>query len=192
MKRRTLLAGVGSLAAASSTILGSGAFTTVSADRTVNVEVADDNQSLLALHERGESRYVEGGRSNKGGDTVSFSFPGVGRRIDNPSLGLGVDSVYEFTQDSGEAGNQNPEQGLARIQNQGTQPVEVHSVHKTDSPLEIELFDVTDSDWTALRDDPVELTVGAEVYIGVRLRTHGGSTGDFDETLTIIADQPDE
>lgn len=192
MKRRTLLAGVGSLTAASSMVLGSGAFTNVSAARTVNVELADDNQSLLALHERGEARYAEGGRSNKGGDTLSFSFPGVGERINDPDTGLGVDSVYEFTQDSGEASKQDPEQGLARIQNQGTQPVEVYSAHETNSDLEIELFDVTDSDWTALRDDPVELTVGAEVHIGVRIRTQNGSTGEFDETLTIIADQPDE
>ena len=192
MKRRTLLAGVGSLTAASSLVFGSGAFTSVSADRSVNVEVADDNQSLLAVHERGDSQYVEGGRSSKGGDTVSFSFPGVGRQINDPDLGLGVDSVYEFTQDSGEADSQDVEEGLARIQNQGTQPVEVYTVHESDTGLGIELFDVADPDWTALRDDPVELSVGGEVIVGVRIRTHGAGTGDFDETLTIVAEQPDD
>ncbi|MBV0924099.1 hypothetical protein KTS45_07760 [Halomicroarcula limicola] len=194
MKRRTLLAGLGSLTAANSLIVGSGAFTSISADRTINAEIADDNRALLAIHERGDSRYGVGGRSNESGDTVTFSFPGVGRRLNNddPGVGLGVDSVYEFTQDSGEADSQSPKQGLARIQNQGTQSVEVYSVHETSSELEIELFDVTNPDRTALRDDPTVMNVGDHVDVGFRIRTTGTDLGTHDETLTIVAEATDD
>lgn len=192
MKRRTLLAGLASTSAASSMLVGSGAFTSVNADRRLNVEVADDNLALLSLSERGEG--VEGplGRSNKGGDQVTFSFPGRSRQSEDPELGLGVDSVYVFTQDGGEAGDESPEKGLARIENRGTQPVVVYSNHQTDSELEIELFDVEDPQQTALRDAPEKLSVGDYVDVGFRIRTFGAEVGDFDETLTIVAEKPDD
>lgn len=192
MKRRTLLAGLASTSAASSMLVGSGAFTSVSAERRLNVEVADDNLALLALSERGEGTEGPLGRSNKGGDQVTFSFPGRSRRSEDPDLGLGVDSVYEFTQDGGEASEEYPEKGLARIENRGTQPVVVYSIHQTGSELEIELFDVDDSQQTALRNDPEELAVGGYVDVGFRIRTFGAEVGDFEETLTIVADHPDE
>lgn len=187
MKRRTLIAGVSGLTASVLTV-GSGAFTTVSANRSVTIETSDDNDALLSLSELGESGYGASGRSWKGGDTVSFSFPGTGRRIKDPNVGLGVDSVYEFTQDSGE----DAQSGLARIENKGTQPVLVYSSHETDSGLQIELFDVDDPQQTALRDDPEELAVGEYVDIGFRIRTYGTGVGEFDEKLTIIADQSTE
>jgi len=190
MKRRTVLAGLGSLTASSALAVGSGAFTSVSADRTVTVETADDNQALLGLEERGDGEYGDGGRSLKGGDTVSFSFPGVGRRLEDPEVGLGVDSVYVFVNDGGESAEADPDRGLARVENQGTQPVEVYSVHRTDTEIEIELFDVTDSDRTALRDDPVQLGAGEFVDVGFRIRTFDADVGEFDETLTVVADQP--
>ncbi|WP_424014377.1 hypothetical protein ACOZ35_15365 [Halorubrum xinjiangense] len=186
MKRRTVIAGFGG-AAASVLAVGSGAFTTVSAERTVTIETADDDEALLALSDRGDSGDGFSGRSWSDGDTVSFSFPGTGRRISNPDLGLGVDSVYEFSRDSGD----DAEAGLARIENRGTQPVAVYSKQNTDSGLEIELFDVDSTENTALRDDPAELTVGDFVDVGFRIRTHDAEIGDFSETLTIIADLPD-
>lgn len=192
MKRRTLIAAFGGLTASSVFAVGSGAFTSVEAARTVTVKTADDNDALLALSELGEGSGRIGGRSNKGGDTVSFSFPGVDRRLSDPELGLGVDSVYEFTQDSGESDTAAPTQGLARITNQGTQPAEVYSTHEVDHGIEVELFDATDPDRTALRQAPAELTVGDHVDIGVRIRTLDADVGEFQETLTLVADQPDE
>lgn len=49
MKRRKFLIGAGSLAAAGGAVLGSGAFTSVQADRNVAVEVAGDNSALLRM-----------------------------------------------------------------------------------------------------------------------------------------------
>ena len=192
MKRRTLLAGIASASTAGTMVVGSGAFTSVSADRRLSVEIADDNRALLAISERGEGAEGALGRSNKGGDQVAFSFPGRSQQFENPDLGLGKDSVYEFTQDAGEADSGSPEKGLARIENRGTQPVKVYSRHRTSSEIEIELFDVQDPDQTALRDDPEELSAGGYVDVGFRIRTYDADIGRFDETLTIVADQPDD
>jgi hypothetical protein len=49
MNRRKFLIGAGSLAAGSAAAMGTGAFTTVQANRQVNVSVADDSDALLAL-----------------------------------------------------------------------------------------------------------------------------------------------
>ncbi|MDB2223857.1 hypothetical protein PN416_04595 [Halorubrum ezzemoulense] len=192
MKRRTFLAGIASASTAGTMVVGSGAFTSVSADRRLSVEVADDNRALLAISERGEGAEGALGRSNKGDDQVTFSFPGRSRQFDNPDLGLGTNSVYEFTQDAGEAGNVSPENGLVRIENRGTQPVVVYSTYRTSSELEIEMFDVEDPDKTALRHDPEELSVGDYMDVGFRIRTHDADVGRFDETLTIVAEKPGE
>jgi len=52
MQRRKFLAGIGSLAAGAAAVTGTGAFTTVSADRAVSVSVADDSDALLGLNAR--------------------------------------------------------------------------------------------------------------------------------------------
>lgn len=193
MKRRTIIAGLGSLTASSVFAVGSGAFTSVSADRTVVVETADDNDALLALSQRGDGAGSYGGRSDEGGtpEEVYFNFPGASRQFEDPDLGLGTDSVYEFDQDSGEANDSSPVKGLLRIRNRGTQPVIAYSQFDTETELEIELYDVTDSDRTALRDDPAELAAGEYVDVGFRIRTFSVSVGGFNETLTIVADQPE-
>jgi len=49
MKRRTILVGIGSAAAGSAVVFGSGAFTQVSADRGVTIGIDRDSEALLAL-----------------------------------------------------------------------------------------------------------------------------------------------
>ena len=49
MRRRNLLIGMGSLAAGGAATIGTGAFTSVSADRSVTVDVADDANAFLSL-----------------------------------------------------------------------------------------------------------------------------------------------
>jgi hypothetical protein len=49
MERRKFLIGAGSLAAGSAAAMGTGAFTSVQANRDINVAVADDANALLAL-----------------------------------------------------------------------------------------------------------------------------------------------
>jgi len=49
MQRRKFLIGAGSLAAGSAAAVGTGAFTSVEADRNVNVSVAGDDSALLSI-----------------------------------------------------------------------------------------------------------------------------------------------
>ena len=193
MNRRTLIAGLGSLTASSVFTMGTGAFTSVSADRRLTVETAGDNNALLKLKQLGDGTGY-GGRSIENGtpEQVMFSFPGTGELDENLNFGLGVDSVYEFDRDSGESDDPDPTEGLLRITNQGSQLVEVYSEDTTPSDIDVELYDVADQDDTALRDRPAELDVGEFVDVGFRIRTFGADKDTFEETLTIVADQPDE
>lgn len=164
-------------------VLGSGAFSSVEADRSFSVQVAHDNDAYLGLRQLGAgTRSYEDGTPEK----VGFSLPGLFERIDDPDLGLGTESVYEFVYDADE--DDTP--GLLRITNQGTNDVDVHTEHETDSELVIETFDVTDPNRTALRDDPVALSPGEHVDVGFRIETFDAQTGSFDETLTIVAEGP--
>ncbi len=185
MKRRRFVVGVGGLASATSLTLGTGAFTSVDAARRLTVETAGDNNALLALSQRGDGkRSIEDGSPER----VEFSLPGLDERLGDPDLGLGTDSVYEFDGDADESDDPAPTEGLLRIENRGTQRVNVYSDHETDSELEVELYDVADPDETALRDDPVLLDEGGFVDTGFRVRTFDADVGTFDETLTIVAE----
>lgn len=184
MKRRALITGLGGLTASGTLVLGTGAFTSTSANRTVYVSVAQDDQAVLKLDDRGDGTGFGGaGRSiENSSDRVEFGFPGAGRSNEE-DLGLGVDSIYEFDDDTKAS-----ELGLLGITNQGTQPVVVYSRHETDSELEIELYKASDPDRTALRTQKPELPVGEGINVGFRIQTSGAVPEMFEESLTIIAE----
>jgi hypothetical protein len=58
MNRRKFLAALGTAAAGGSAVLGTGAFTSVSAGRSVSVSVADDANALLALRDETDGEIV--------------------------------------------------------------------------------------------------------------------------------------
>jgi hypothetical protein len=67
MNRRKLLATLGTAAAGTSAVLGTGAFTSVSAGRSVSVSVADDANAFLALRDETDGEIV---RQNGSGQLV--------------------------------------------------------------------------------------------------------------------------
>jgi len=69
MDRRKFLVGMGSLAAGGAAVLGSGAFTTVDASRTVDVAVVDDSQALLGLDARTDN--ANRAYADESGDVVT-------------------------------------------------------------------------------------------------------------------------
>lgn len=183
MKRRTILGSVGVLASGSALAIGSEAFGVFRTDRDLTVEVTHDNDAYLGLRQLGAgTRSIEDGTPEK----VEFSFPGLQERIDDPDLGLGRESTYEFVTDAEE----DDVQGLMRITNRGTNAIEAYSEHETKSELIVELFDVTDPDRTALRDDPAELSPGEHVDVGFRIETSDAALGTYEEVLTIVAERP--
>lgn len=106
-KRRKFLAGLGALASGSAAAVGTGAFTSVRADREVLISVAPDNNAYLQLEEletaQSESFINDsGGRSN----TISIS---IGE-TDGGGQGVNEQAVT-FIDD------------LFSISNQGTDPV---------------------------------------------------------------------
>lgn len=96
MKRRSLIASIG-VAVAGGAAIGTGAFTSVEADRTISVEIADEDEALLAL----DSLDVEDNPNTafvQAGDTqprsrIRLDFNDV---VDNDGRGPGTNSVYEF------------------------------------------------------------------------------------------------
>jgi hypothetical protein len=176
MRRRRFLACVGTLAGAGSVVLGTGAFTSVEAERSVSVEVAKDYRAFLQLEaiadEGLDGEYT--GRSFTNGRVLAFELPGD-EDGENPNAeGVGLDSVYEF-------------HDLATVTNQGTQPVTVESTYSGDGLADLAL--VTDSG--VLRDDPPTLAVGEGIDVGLYVDTHGSALGEFDESLTIVAERVD-
>jgi hypothetical protein len=72
MQRRKFIAGVGSLAAGAAAVTGTGAFTSVRADRALNVDTAGDASAYLAIHSA-LSPHAE-----QTGNTVELQFDGSG------------------------------------------------------------------------------------------------------------------
>ena len=175
MKRRRLIAALGGVIAGGSTIFSTSAFTSVSAERNVSVEAADDDRAFLRLEPITDEGFSgkPTGRSRSFGGQVSFSIPGNGGG-ESDAQGVGTDSEYEF-------------RDLLEIINQGTQPVEVFSKYSGDNLEELALID---SNGSLLRESPPTLEVGEGVDVGLFINTHGTAvdTEGYDETLTIIAE----
>jgi hypothetical protein len=62
MQRRKFIAGVGSLAAGAAAVTGTGAFTSVQAQRAVDVQVASDANAYLSLQATGDRAKTDGGQ----------------------------------------------------------------------------------------------------------------------------------
>lgn len=185
MKRRQFIVGLGGAAGAVGLVMGSGAYSSVKANRAVSVETADDNEAYLGLEELGAgTRSVEQTEDNQ--TEVVLNFPGYDE-TNSEGDGLGKNSTYEFDYDNKESPGDTA--GLFRIMNQGEGgSIDVYSENSDSNELYIEIYDVTDSSRTALKDDPATLDAGKSVDVGVRIETYD-STGEFDETLRIVGEK---
>jgi hypothetical protein len=76
MERRKFLLGAGSAAVGASAVIGSGAFTSVEADRTVTVETADDSDAYLKMAVDGNAN---GGYADESGGTISVTLDELNR-----------------------------------------------------------------------------------------------------------------
>jgi hypothetical protein len=114
MQRRKLLAAMGSLAAGGAAAMGTGAFTSVSANRDVSVAVADDADALLSIDTisgAANSEYVD-----TSGNAASITI-----ESDAGGTGLNDDALTKI-------------KNLLRIKNQGTQNVYVYAKGMPTSP----------------------------------------------------------
>ena len=187
MHRRTLLAGLGSLTVGSTFTMGTGAFTSISTDRTVSVQTAADNEAFLALNQRGagERSEMDGSPSQ-----LEFGLPGDDedeyptRNPTNPE-GLGRDSVYRFGKDA-----KGGVSGLFSVENQGTQPVQIYSTQSETSGVpEVTMYDVETGNRLTEGSPSTPLPTGNQLLCGLEVDTHGVSVreAEYDVTLTINA-----
>jgi hypothetical protein len=150
MKRRTLLAGVGSLAATGA--VGTGAFTSVSADRTVSVSVADDSSAFLTLKQH------VGGRPNQ-----VFSSHEDGQLV--------LD--FDETAAGGEGVNRGAVTAFAnvfKLENHGTQAVNVWFEH--DLPgVTFYRFDPDSNSLDGPANAKIGLAAGGHMKISVEIDT---------------------
>jgi hypothetical protein len=175
MRRRRLLALLGTAAAGGAAATGTGAFTSVEADRAVRVSVADDDAALLGL---APSPGPNGEYATADDGTLALSLSDT----DAGGTGLGTDSTYEFDD-------------VFRVRNRGTQPVYVWAELDYGAvPYdEDDLYLYPGSDaGDRLRDGDaavLELDVGEAARIGVRVDTTDVAA-DVDVALaaTIRAD----
>lgn len=190
MKRRTLLASLGGVTVSGIFAVGTGAFTSVSAQRNVSVSVADDDEAFLKLTQRGS-----GERSETDGvpEKIELQLPGDDEGdypAGNPTdpEGLGTDSVYRFAEDAA-----HDEAGLFGVQNQGTQPVEVYSTQSVTGGIpSVTIFDVETGDRLTESDPSSELDTGEKLLCGLEVDTHGvaANNNGYDVSLTINAVAP--
>jgi hypothetical protein len=183
MQRRNLLIGMGSLAAGSAATLGTGAFTSVQAERDITISTANDSGAYLGIS---PNSGPNGQYASTSGGTVSLDFTSTDAASDtglNDNAKINIENVLKIT-------------------NNGTQPVYVTVLVEDDAGN-------TGRDVVSLLnfgisgDDDVDFARTAGSYDGDKLSA-GESAGmgfffnfesddDFGdivndiETLTIIA-----
>jgi len=180
MKRRNLIGLIGTLAGTGA--VGSGAFTSVSADRSVSVSLADDDEAFLRLTERGTGR-----RSYVDGSTIGFDIPSPDEDEygGTDPEGVGTDSVYRFGGDVS-----HDEAGLFGVENQGTQPVRVYSTQPNrENVPDVTMYDVENGELLSESSPSGSLGVGDKLLCGIEIDTHGVPIREeeYDLTITINA-----
>ena len=187
MNRRQLLVGLGGLVGGGGMAAGTGAFTSVDADRQANVEVSDDVNGFLQIYPSNRGSLDQ----PNGTFALSTGTPGNQLSIDindasgtaTGGVGVGVDSQYVFDD-------------VFRVRNEGTQDVfvQVNSLTVDTDPagsatggeVQINFFASQGADTNAtgpsfssvdVIDGTNELAVpvGTSRAIGIRVETVDGS-----------------
>ena len=163
--RRKFLAGLGALASGSAAAVGTGAFTSVSADRSVNVSVADDSDALLAFETSSadNSAYADTSGAAVSIDITDSNDSGFSSGADpsgvNPNATTQINDIF-------------------KVRNQGSQAVVVYvepssigTSNRTDSPgfgVDPQASNRPNGDFTntsnplseGIEDDQISLTGG--------------------------------
>ncbi|MDH5018897.1 hypothetical protein [Halobacterium rubrum] len=169
MQRRKFIAGMGSLAAAGAAGLGTGAFTTVEADRSVSVEVADDASAFLMFDPGLKSSTNDVFASYEDGLLVlDFAETEVGGQ------GVNRNAVLQFDQ-------------VFKLVTRGTQAVNIWFEH--DLPgVTFYRFDPDSNSLDGPENAKIGLANGGHMKIGVEIDTtvpEFDGVDELDGTVTI-------
>lgn len=113
MNRRSLIAGIGALSTGSAAALGTGAFSSAEAQRSVSVQVADDASAYLAIEST--SQYADGS-----GDAIALDFGTLVEDQDGNDLGEHVGENSSTVFGSGAA-----DRNVFTVRNQGRNKVKI-------------------------------------------------------------------
>lgn len=178
MRRRKLMIGLGALTAGGSAAFGTEAFTSVEAQRNVDVTVAGDQSAFVAIEKLSSDnagKYV----STEGDDTVQLNFDGDN---EGPGGGVSQDAITQV-------------EDLFRVVNQGSQPSSVYFEDSSDA-VTFRVTQSTDTSTTGSSgqtlegaDNSVELAVGEQVVVGMTIDTMNHDvSGDLLDNVTLYAE----
>jgi len=194
MNRRNFLAGIGATVTGGAAATGTGAFTSVEADRSVSVAVADEEtSSYLVLDALAQGNSENGAfATNSGGSSGTELTLDFNSEIPDPpnaegGEGPGKNSVYEFDE-------------VFQVQNQGTQDVDVtiKTLDETqfedsndNSPSDLSLSFYPNSDaGTPLDGTPENVAAGGSLTVGVKIDIGDVDFEAYDAEATVEADAP--
>jgi hypothetical protein len=163
---------MGALASGTAAAVGSGAFSSVTASRNVDVTVADDASAYLRLAGAGgaNAEYVTGDGT---GGTLTINLSS-----NNPTNaggdGVNPDAITQIDD-------------LFVIENQGTQDVDV-SLSKTGANASLVSFYPEGQAYggDSLASSPVTLSPGDSTLVSIEVDTEGSGVGDGDQLLDSV------
>lgn len=157
MKRRSLLAGIG-IAASGGVAVGTGAFTSVEAERTVNIEVANEDEALLTMEPDLDSENAD--FVNQGTDGVLFFDINDVVGGDGSGKGPSTESVYTFD-------------SVFNVRNRGTQEVFFETQFENIESLDSVGFYAGNEDDSVLDGEEYvgKIPVGETADMGIKIDT---------------------
>ena len=169
MRRRQLLFGVGTAAVGVSAFVGSGAFTSIGADRAATIETAPDSEAYLRMepnddHPNGDyaSRMADGRIRIDVNGNVDVDGKGV-----NPDAETVIEDVFA-------------------VQNQGTQGVGLWFTHSSTYSEQVDF--TIDGRSVVGRENAYDLDQGEEVLIDIEVDTDQDADTRLMNSMTAHAD----
>ena len=175
MKRRQLLSGLTGIAGISTAAFGTGAFTSTGVERTVSVDVNDDDDAYLTLDPSAEYS-----RSTTSGGTLEFYIPGLKTRAGLSGTpegdGIAPNSTYMFD-------------NLVEVQNMGGDKVIVYTeTENLDSSFEdLSLIDSARQTIIDEKQSGTVLDSGESFMCGILIETSDGPLGSYSLSMNINA-----
>ena len=169
MNRRNVLIGLGAVAAGGGAVLGTGAFSQVEANRTVNVGVKNDAGALLQISEGAGASGVVGVESDSGDGTADII------TFDEQNLNADATTTYE---NALEVANDGEETGATLEVSSSESAIDTSVM-----TFEIGSTDITDNS-TTISDDPSSPT-NVDIVIDL---TGTNSASDINGDVQFVAD----
>ena len=178
MNRRNVLLGLGTAAAGSGIVFGSGAFTQLEADRTVDIDVEEDAAGQIQLTPGGvdSGAFVEGNSDSSGDRQISLEQEGI---LEGARVELG-----EFNGDELAGESQGILQVNSDIERESNLEVTI-DVTTVDSDTLFESFEVATTDESStsvsvVLEDPSENEAETAVQFGFSYEVADDAGGDSD------------